>query len=160
MTYEEAYYFEILLSLGITDGYDEWLNNYLEKENPISDVVLELSFNTTDIPKSISILNNFRCDRKRVIDEKSLCEKLRLYLKKKYERKDWNEKEISLLMYEAANVVGDPASFNCEIWNSFYYMSDYYFLAENNHIPFEHFKKAFCDYLIYGKDLNMNFFDF
>lgn len=53
MTYEEACYFEILLTLGITEGYYD----------------------------------------------------------------------------EAANVVGDPSSFNCEIWNSFYYMSDYYFLA-------------------------------
>ncbi len=156
MTYEEAYYFEILLSLEITDGYDEWLSYHLEKENPISDIVLELSFNTTDISKSISILNNFRCDRKREIDEKILCEKLRFYLKEKYQSKVLNEKQVVNLMYQMACIIGDPANFNCKIWNSFYYMSDYYSLAENNHIPFEQFKKAFCDYLIDGKDLNVN----
>ncbi len=158
MTYEEAYYFEILLSLGITEGYEEWLNNYLEIENPISDVVLELSFNTVDIPKSISILSNFRYNRERKIDEKAVCENLRLYLKDKYKSKSADEKEISILMYRMANIIGDPESFNCKIWNSFYYMSDYCSLAENHNISFEQFKKAFYDYLIDGKDLNMNFY--
>jgi len=43
MTREEAYYHKILLMTGFTEGYDAWLDEYLEREDPLSDIVLELS---------------------------------------------------------------------------------------------------------------------
>ena len=59
MKREDAFYFKHLLLLGFTDGYEEWLNYYLETESPLSDIVLELSVNGSDFKKIVSLLHNF-----------------------------------------------------------------------------------------------------
>ena len=41
MTREDAYYEKIMLLCGYWDNYDEWLDSYLETEDPISNIVLE-----------------------------------------------------------------------------------------------------------------------
>lgn len=55
IAYKEFYHFEILPTLEFTEEYYVWLDEDFEKESPISDVILEFSFNTTDMPKLISI---------------------------------------------------------------------------------------------------------
>lgn len=42
MTREDAYYERILLLCGYWEDYDRWLDSYLETEEPLSDIVLEL----------------------------------------------------------------------------------------------------------------------
>ncbi len=42
MTREDAYYERILLLCGYWEDYDRWLNSYLETEEPLSNIVLEL----------------------------------------------------------------------------------------------------------------------
>ena len=49
MNREDAFYYKNLLMLGFSDGYDEWLNDYLEAENPLSNIVLELSCCGSDV---------------------------------------------------------------------------------------------------------------
>ena len=51
MKREDAFYYKNLLMFGFSDGYDEWLNYYLEKESPyekedvVKGVIYEISKN-------------------------------------------------------------------------------------------------------------------
>ena len=49
MNREDAFCHKIMLMAGLDGGYDEWLNTYLEKEDPLSDIVLELACCGSDI---------------------------------------------------------------------------------------------------------------
>lgn len=59
MTREDAYYYKILLSNGFDDGYYEWLDGFLEKEDPLSDIVLELSLCGSNVDETIRLLHNY-----------------------------------------------------------------------------------------------------
>ncbi|MDD6879893.1 MAG: hypothetical protein PUD59_06735, partial [bacterium] len=42
MIREDAFFERILLVSGFCEGYDKWLDKYLESENPLSEIVLKL----------------------------------------------------------------------------------------------------------------------
>ena len=63
MTPEDAYFHMILLQTGHTDIYDSHLNTYLQKEDPLSDIVLSLSFCDT-LDKTIGCLYDYTIDKK------------------------------------------------------------------------------------------------
>lgn len=47
MNLEEAYSCKLLLQAGINKWYESWLDAYLEKENPLSDIILELNLSVS-----------------------------------------------------------------------------------------------------------------
>ncbi|MBE5773702.1 MAG: hypothetical protein E7337_07185 [Clostridiales bacterium] len=59
MTYDQAAYCRIMLISGHAEEYDHIIENLLETQNPLSDVVLELSFCTRDRIKTLSVLNDY-----------------------------------------------------------------------------------------------------
>ena len=63
MKLEDAVYYECLLSLGETNEYDEWLNDLLENQSPLSEIVLELSYCGSDYDKAISLLHNYSLEK-------------------------------------------------------------------------------------------------
>ena len=54
MNREEAFYYEILLTLDYSPEYDEWLNTYLKTEDPLSDIVLDLAWCGADKEKRVT----------------------------------------------------------------------------------------------------------
>lgn len=82
MTHEEAYFHMILLQSGYTDIYDSTLNAYLEKEDPLSDIVLSLSFCETQ-EKAIHCLYDYTVDKG--CDMQTVARYLRFYVKERYE---------------------------------------------------------------------------
>lgn len=148
MTYEEAYFFKILLTCGVSDGYDAWLNSYLEREDPISDIVLELSLCGSDTNRAVTCLNDYCLGHS--VEEKRVCDMLREYLLDAYLKKRFSQKEIIHLMYRFAVVHSDPVNDHGEPWSDMYYMDDYRLLAEDGVISKERFDTAFYAYLQYG----------
>ena len=82
MKREDAYYYKILLMAGIEEGYDQWLDGFLENEDPLSDIVLNLSLCGSDVNATISCLHNFCAEE--TLDERAVVEKLRMFLKEAY----------------------------------------------------------------------------
>lgn len=82
MTPEEAYFHMILLRTGHLDIYDDCLLSYLEKEDPLSDIVLSLSFCDT-LDKTIDCLYDYTIDKK--INMQTVAEHFRFYVKERYE---------------------------------------------------------------------------
>ena len=154
MKREDAFYYKNLLMLGFSDGYDEWLDYYLELKDPLSDIVLELSCCGSDVTKTISVLHNYCAEQP--FDESAVCDRLRLFFKDAYYTNRMSKEEISSTMYRLALNIGDPGDFDIHLWGSMYYLDDFHSLAKDGIISWESFDFAFFSYLDNGTPLDSN----
>ena len=154
MKREDAFYHKLMLMTGLDAGYDEWLNFYLECENPLSNIVLELACCGSDINKTISVLHNFCMEQP--FDEAVVCNKVRAFFKDAYYTNRMSKEEISSAMYHMALNVGDPGDFDIQLWESMYYLDDFCSLAKDGIISWESFDFAFFSYLDNGTPLDSN----
>ena len=148
MKREDAFYHKLMLMTGLDAGYDEWLNFYLESENPLSNIVLELSYCGSDINKTISVLHSFSMEQP--FDEAVVCNKVRAFFKDAYYTNRMSKEEISSTMYRLALNVGDAGDFDIHLWGSMFYLDDYCSLAKDGIIPWGNFDFAFFSYLDNG----------
>ena len=149
---EDAFYYKNLLLLGFSDGYDEWLNYYLETESPLSDIVLELSLCGLDVNKIVSLLHNYCAEQN--FDKVVSHDKLRLFFKNAYYSNRMSKEEVLSTMYRLSLNIGDPGDFDIKLWGSMHYLDYYYGLALNGVIPMENFDFAFFSYLDNGTPLD------
>ena len=159
MNREEAYYYKLLLINGIRADYDSWLNSYLETEGPLSDIVLNLAFCTSDTDKTVSYLHSYCFEAP--FDEKIVCEKLRLFLKEAYNKNIYTMEDVCTLMYNLSMAHGDPSDFKLDSWYDMFYLPEYFELANDGVISQEKFEKAFLLYLNEGISVDYeNLFDY
>lgn len=92
MTREDAYYERIMLLCGYWDNYDEWLDSYLETEDPLSDIVLELLDCHGDIKEVEHRLNLYCLEAP--FDEESVYIRLRLYLRDGYKNGNLSKDDV------------------------------------------------------------------
>jgi len=143
--------------LGITDGYDQWLNYYLETEDPLSDIVLELSCCGSDVKKTIYTLHTYCAEQS--FDESVVSDKLRLFFKDAYYSKRMSKEEI-LSTYHSACNLGCQSGFDIDFFGYMCYLNDYYSLAEEGVISWKTFDSAFFQYLDGGDSTKlMNIWD-
>lgn len=156
MKHEDAFYYFNLLMIGFSDGYDEWLNDYLESEDPLSDIVLELACCGSNVNQTVSVLHHYCAGQP--FDEAVLCDRLRLFLKEAYDSHRMTKEEIVSAMYRFAVDSGSRGDFDdlVRIWGSMYYLDDYHALAKNGIISWESFDFAFFSYLDNGTPLDSN----
>ncbi|MBR3964170.1 MAG: hypothetical protein IKJ80_02050 [Clostridia bacterium] len=156
MKREDAFYHKILLMTGLDDGYDAWLNYYLESEDPLSDIVLELSCCGSDVNKIISTLHNYCAEQP--FDVSAVCDRVRMFYHKEYYSKRMSKEEVISSMYRLARNVGDPgdAAFDDHLWGSMYYLDYYHALVKDGVISSENFDLAFFSYLDNGIPVDTN----
>lgn len=153
MTREDAYFERILLLSGIWDGYEEWLDHYLETEEPLSRIVVDLTECGSDI-KEIEYRLNLYCSEKD-FDKESVFERLRAFVKENHLSGKLSKPEALSLMYQIARHT-EP-SFAA---NQMMLLSDYYILAEEGVIDMKRFDKVFYAYLYNNAPINADdFFD-
>lgn len=152
MNREDAFYYENLLVIGFSDEYDNWLNSLLETENPLSDITLDLAGCGSDKNKTISVLREYRSEQP--VDEKNVCERLRLFLKTLYDSGKMEKGQVVSAMHTIASHVGAPDDFDVETWGDMFYFDDYYFCAKEDVLAWEVFDKAFFAYLNDGISLD------
>ncbi|MBQ9746205.1 MAG: hypothetical protein IJW21_05230 [Clostridia bacterium] len=148
MTREDAYFERVLLLAGFWDGYDEWLDGYLEREEPLSDIVLELVDCRGDM-KEVEYRLNLYCLEK-PFDEESVHERLRLFLWDGYKSEKMSKDEVLAAMGKFSRILPDGGAFgrNCEI---LYYDYD---LVEGGVISEEQFDGEFLAFLESGKSVD------
>ena len=152
MTREDAFYYECLLAIGISDEYDEWLDSSLESESPLSDITLDLVSCRSDVNKTISILYDYRMDQ--ATDESVVCDRLRQFFQKAYHSNRMDKEKVVSFMYSLASHVGDPGDFDLTIWGSMYYFDYYYALVKDGVLALEKVDSAFFAYLDAGITLD------
>jgi len=89
---DDAFYYLNLLKLGYVDKYDEWLNYYLETENPLSDIVLALATCGSNPEISIRLLQEYCSEQP--LNQTVITEKFRLFFKEAYYSNWMNQEEI------------------------------------------------------------------
>lgn len=151
MKREDAFFYKYLLMLGYEENYDAWLSSRLESEDPLSDIVLELSCCGSDMRKTISLLHNYCADQP--LDEYIICDRLRLFFKEALYSNKMNKDEIISDMFRLTRVIYDCRDFdirNVHSWGSMDNLHDFCCLAEDGIISQESFDDAFFSYLDNG----------
>ena len=141
MTREDAYFQRILLLSGFWEGYDEWLGSYLESEEPLSDIVLELVDCHGDM-KEVEYRLNLYCLEK-PFDEVGVYERLRLYLWENYKSGKMEKDALLATMGKFSFILPDGGAFvrNCRV------LYDYYDLVEEQMISEERFEAVMLAFL-------------
>lgn len=152
MKFEDAYYFKILIMNGFCDEYDEWLDEHLKTENPLSDIVLNLSLCGSDTNEIISCLHNYCAGQD--FDESRACEKLRFFLKSAYNSNRFSKEETIYYMAHFADAHGDPGDADIQLWDNMFYMDYYYSLAKDGVLSWESFDAAFDSYINNGTPID------
>ena len=114
MTREDAYFERILLLSGFWEGYDEWLGFYLENEDPLSDIVLEL-IDCKDI-KAAEYCLGLYCQEK-PFDEGAVHERLRVFLRDSYKSGKMTKDAVLATMGKFSRILPEDGAFmrNCEV---------------------------------------------
>lgn len=147
MTREDVLYQKLLLAAGFVEQYESWLAEFVEKEDPLSDIVLDLSWCGGDFKEIVSCLHRFLIDS--VVDEVAVADRLRLFVKEQYENGKLNEDGcMSAFDRFAAEMIGHSS-----IWDYMMALSDYYGGVTEGWYPEKKWKKAFFAFLNEGKML-------
>jgi hypothetical protein len=153
LTREDAYYFMILLNLGIRDEFDKCLDFHLENENPLSEIVMNLALCGSDVNKTITCLVSY--SKQAQTDYSEVCNRLRMFLKEGHENGKYTTAETVNMMYRFAIVHGDPGGYDFNRhWQDMFYLEEYYSLAEDGIIPWENFNRAFSGFLYDGTSVD------
>ena len=141
MTYEHAVYFKLLLLCGYTDELQTYVDNALIEQNPISDVILELSQKDND-KNTLSILNQHlsKVNDDDIDYNNTVFNLVMDFLKKEYTNGNLSMKEITDLMYKIALNTARELE---EPWQSMYFLGDFYAEAEEGYFDMADFKRKF-----------------
>ena len=143
MTREDAYYEWILLLCGFWDGYEAWLDRYLAEEDPLSDIVLELT-DCRDIKQAEHCLRLYCMEKP--FDRESVYTRLRLFLRDSYISGAMSRDEILSALFRFSQRI--PA---CDFQNRCGTLSDYAILVDEGMVDSARFERALLKYLDDGE---------
>ncbi|MBE6791785.1 MAG: hypothetical protein E7535_11455 [Ruminococcaceae bacterium] len=149
MTFEYAVYFKLLLICGYNDELKTYIDNALIEQNPLSDIVIELSTSSSDDKKMLSTLNEYLLQVKDTdIDyDKTVFELVLSFLKIKYIEESMSMADITSLMYKLA-VCTDR--YLDEPWNTMYFLGSLFDEAESGYIDKKDYQCKFTAFLNEG----------
>ena len=144
MTREDAYYERIKLLCGHWDSYNSWLGSYLETEEPLSDIVMELIDCKNDI-KEIEHCLNLYCLEK-PFDEEGVYTRIREELCALYEENAITKDHLLSELFSISNVIPFCRfSIDCTT------LSDYYVLVTEGFVDMKIFTAVLEKWLKDGK---------
>lgn len=142
MTYEYATYFKLLLLCGYTDELEQYIDCELEKQDELSDIILELSTAGSNGKKKLSILNEYirKADESEIDYDKTVFELVMAFLRKKYTEDKMTVKDIVNLMYQIADYTERTLD---NPWYTMWTMEELFYEAEEGYIDEEYFQSKF-----------------
>ena len=153
MTHEEARFMEILLICGFSEGYDAWLNGYLETEDPLSRVIVGLIDCGSNTKQIVSCLHTHYADG--AVDDALVCDMLRRYLKEAYDSGRMTRGECTEAMRRFARCQEDPYELP---WRNMDVLADYYEMVEDEVADMARFDREVLPYLNEGIPVNSDRF--
>ena len=155
MTYEYAVYYKLLLLCGYKEELQQYIDNALVDEDPLSDIVLELSTAGSDDKRMLSVLNEYlRQVKEADIDyDVTVFDYVMSFLKRRYVEDAMPMKDITELMYRLAV---HTERYWDEPWHTMYFLGDRFDEAKAGYIDKEDYQRKFeafindgiclCDY--------------
>ena len=146
MPYEYAVFFKLLLLCGYKADMERYLDTALVEQEPLSDIVLELSLARSDDKKQLSLLNEYLLQAKDAdIDyDQSVFELVMQFLKRIYTENAISMKDITNLMCRIA--VHTDRYFD-EPWFTMYIMSDLFCEIETGLVDKDVYQRKFDAFL-------------
>ncbi len=149
MTREDALYQKLLLAAGFVEQYEPWLAEFVEREDPLSDLTLDLSWCGGNYNEIVSCLHRYSIEGE--VDDLAVAERLRLFVKEQYDSGKINIDKCMSAFYRFAREMwgySDP-------WNYMMKLSDIYELVEDGWYSEKKWSKAFFAFLNEGKMLKL-----
>ncbi len=142
MTYEYAAYFRLLLLCGYEDELQQYINNALIEQDPLTDIILSLSTAGGDKKIILSVLNEYlrKVKDSDINYNKTVFDLVMSFLKKIYQDDLLSKKAMAELMYHLALYTERYLE---EPWSTMYYMGDLFDEAETGYIDKEDFLLKF-----------------
>lgn len=142
MTYEYAIYFKILYESGYTDELIQYVNKALDEQDPLSDIIVDLSFAGNNETKILEILNEYINDGKCEKDDNILSNLFFTFLKNRYD-KGISMADMAELMYNISIYMKTDE----EPWYTMNVMHDLYSEAEDGYIDKNGFQQTFYAFI-------------
>ncbi|MBQ8289157.1 MAG: hypothetical protein IJX76_10435 [Clostridia bacterium] len=142
MTREDALYQKLLLAAGFWELYEPWLAEFVEKEDPLSDLALDLSWCGGNHNEIVSCLHRYTIEGE--VDEAVVAERLRQFVKERHEKGLLTVDGCMSAFYRFASKIEllvHPS------WKYMMYLSDYYELVTEGWYPEKLWSKAIYAFL-------------
>ncbi len=151
MTAERAVYYKLFLQNGLTERFDQELDERLERENPLSDLTLALSTCAGKREEQIHILNEYILNTApEQIDKDAVFSFVADELRERFEENpDTDLKAFTMLMHDIARDSDWGRDF--EPWATMYLMNDFYDEAYKDQIISKACFRSILRRLLYDK---------
>ena len=151
LSYEDAYFYKLILQCGFYEEVNEWIDSIAVVNDSLEGIYLDLVCNQNNMNELISCLHSYIGDNK--IDDKGLCDRLRLFVKEKIDKG-----EISY--EEAANSLCGFAikseKWEEEPWKDFYMISVYGDYMDGGFFDVKDYHKIVIEFVNTGKLLHLD----
>ena len=149
LSYEDLYFYKLILQGGFHQEVNEWIDNIATNNDVLEGIYLDLVCNQNNLNELISCLQCYI--GKNTVDDKALCDRLRLFIKEKLDKG-----EISY--EEAANSLCGFAikseNWEEEPWKDFYMVSVYGDYMDGGFLDVEDYHKIVSEFINIGKLLH------
>lgn len=151
MTLERAYYYKLMLEVGLTESFDQELDELLEQEDPLSELALALSTCGGKREEQVHILDEYiRDTAPEEIDKDAVFSFVADELRERYEQNpDPDLEAFTMLMHNIARYSGWWQDF--EPWATMYLMNDFYNEAFTDHLISKACFRSILRRLLYDK---------
>ena len=151
LSYEDAYFYKLILQCGFYEEVNEWIDSIAVVNDSLEGIYLDLVCNQNNMNELISCLRSYIGNNK--IDDKGLCDRLRLFVKEKIDKG-----EISY--EEAANSLCGFAikseKWEEEPWKDFYMISVYGDYMDGGFFDVKDYHKIVIEFVNTGKLLHLD----
>lgn len=128
MPYEYAVYFKLLLLCGFPEELQQYVEQALLEQDPLSEIILSLSLTGSDPGLRLSVLHAYLLQASDAdLDDSVVFDLVLSFLQKKYRDSAWPLKSIAGLMYRLAV---NTERYDDEPWSTMYCLGSLFEEAE------------------------------
>lgn len=143
MTVEMAAFYRRMLSVGLSDTYQRDIGLALEKEDPLSVLLLELAFCLSDANKTISILDNYIGDCN--LDEYTIYSMILEEMRELYRMGRFKLEQIAEILF---GILEGAGLWYEGPWDQLMYLSCVYDEVKDGCLYMDDFLDSFAEYLL------------
>lgn len=153
LSYEDAYYYKLLLQNGFYNDVNDFINDIANKNNTLEGIFLELVYNQNNLNELISCLHNYINYNK--VNNELLCNKLKQFIKNKV---DNNEITIEKASDALCGFAISSESYLEPYWSDFYHINILWDYVDAGILSEEEYKQAVREFIYTGKIFDIDNF--
>lgn len=153
LSYEDACFYKLLMQAGFVDDVNKWITNIANDNETLEGIYLDLVCCLGKVNEAISCLHNYIKDN--IINDKFVCNRLRLFIKKKLDNNEMSIDEASKALYTFSI---SSEKWNEKYWDDFYYLSVYEDYCLSGLMDKEDYYIIVKDFIEKGNRVNPNDF--